>query len=172
MGLEGCHRKKLARLTQIGVFVWAAMGLGIAQGAPLARATDLVALRALAHARHEPIVLLFWSPTCRYCAVVERDFLGPAASEPRFRRIVFRRVDIDSQKPLIDFAGHKTTEARFAKRFHVALVPDIKFFDAQGRKVGADMRGLSTPDFYAAYLDSALDDAQNVCQRSLRAKPS
>ncbi|HUW97675.1 MAG TPA: thioredoxin fold domain-containing protein [Acidiferrobacter sp.] len=163
--LEGCHRKRSARLTQIGVFVLALGGLGMVPAKALLRATNLAALGAVARAHHTPIVLLFWSPTCRYCGVVERDFVEPDRHEPRFRSIIFRRVNIDSDKRLVDFAGHVTTEARFAKRFHVRLVPDIKFFNGQGRIVAPEMLGLSTPSFYESYLDSALQTAQRACQK-------
>ena len=163
--LEGCHRKMSAQLTQIGVLAFALGGLGVAPASVLPRATSLAVLGEVAQTQHAPIVLLFWSPTCRYCAVVERDFLEPVAHDPKFRHVIFRRVNIDSRKMLVDFAGRTTTEARFAKRFHITLVPDIKFFNGQGRKIAPEMLGLSTPSFYGSYLDSALRRAQDACQK-------
>ncbi|MHB8254208.1 MAG: thioredoxin fold domain-containing protein [Acidiferrobacter sp.] len=168
---KGCHRKRSARLTQIGVCAVALAWFGVAQAASVPRATNLALLAGIARSHHTPIVLLFWSPACRYCAVVERDFLQPVIHEPRFRRVIFRRVDIDSRKTLVDFAGHATTEARFAKQFHVGLVPDIKFFNARGRKVAGQMLGLSTPSFYGAYLDAALQKAQSACLKSQLTQP-
>ena len=166
MRSEGRHRKRSGALTQILslALVLAWPSLAAASGVP--RASNLEALARTPQAHHAPIVLLFWSPGCRYCAVVERDFLQPASTDPRFRRVVFRRIDIDSAKSLVDFTGHATTEARFAKRLGVALVPDIRFYNAKGQKVAPEMRGLSTPSFYGSYLDAALRLAQNGCQRS------
>lgn len=160
--LEGCYRKRSARLTQIGVLLLALAGLGRAFATTLPRATNLAALATEAQTLHVPIVLFFWSPTCRYCAVVDRDFLRPAIKDPRFRQFMFRRVNIDSHKALVDFAGHTTTEARFAKRFPVRLVPDIKFFDPKGRKVVGGILGVANPSFYTFYLDAALKKAQGA----------
>ena len=166
VSLQGCHRRMSARLTQIAVFVLALGWLGVVAASPLPRATNLASLGRIAQAHHAPIVLLFWSPACRYCAVVERDFVQPITTDPQYRKVIFRRIYIDSRKTLTDFAGHMTTEARFAKRFHVALVPDIKFFNARGQKAAPEMLGLSTPSFYASYLDSALQKAQSACRKS------
>ncbi len=163
---EGCHRKRSAALTQILSLALILTWSSLAVASAIPRAVNLKALARVAEAHHAPIALLFWSPGCRYCAVVERDFLQPATTDPRFRHVIFRRIDIKSSKVLRDFAGRATTEARFAKRLGVTLVPDIRFYNAQGQKVAPEMLGLSTPSFYASYLDAALRRAQNLCQRS------
>ncbi|MDA8360455.1 MAG: thioredoxin fold domain-containing protein [Gammaproteobacteria bacterium] len=137
----------------------------------LPRAVDLRSLGALALARRTPIVLLFRSHTCRYCAVVAHQFLDPAAREPQYRRVLFRSVYIDSNRPLTDFAGVHTTEARFAARYHIRLVPDIQFYDGHGRQVAHRLLGLSTPDFYASYLSAALHRAMRACARSPAGTP-
>lgn len=162
---EGCHRKRSAALTQILSLVLILLWPSLATASVIPRAMNLAALARMARVRHTPIVLLFWSPTCRYCRVVDRDFLRPAAATSRFRDVIFRRVDIESQKSLQDFAGRVTTEALFARRSGVTLVPDIRFYNAQGRRIAAQMLGLSTPAFYGSYLNAALRKAQKVCQK-------
>lgn len=162
---EGCHRKRSEALTQILSLALLLAWSSLAVASVLPRAVNLKVLARVAKAQHAPIALLFWSPGCRYCAVVERDFLQPASADPRFRHVIFRRIDIKSGKALWDFAGHVTTEARFAKRLGVTLVPDIRFYNAKGQKAAPEMLGLSTPSFYGSYLDTALRKAQKVCQR-------
>lgn len=162
---EGCHRKRSAALTQILSLALTLVWSSLAVASAIPRAVNLEALARVAQAHHAPIALLFWSPGCRYCAVVKRDFLQPATTDPRFRHVIFRRIDIKSGKALRDFGGRATTEARFAKRSGVTLVPDIRFYDAEGHKAAPEMLGLSTPSFYGSYLDAALRKAQKVCQR-------
>lgn len=162
---EGPHRKRSLARTQIGAFLAACLLAGSVAAATLSRVTNLARLGAQAQARHAPIVLLFWSPTCHYCHVVEHVFLLPAAHGRRYRQVLFRRVDIDSARPLTDFAGAPTTEAMFAARYHITLVPDVRFFNGQGRQVAPHILGISDPDFYAAYLDQALDHAIAACRR-------
>jgi hypothetical protein len=70
-----------------------------------------------------------------------------------------RQVDIGSDDNLRDFSGATTTQATFAGRNKVQMVPTIKLFDAQGRELTQPLVGLSTPDFYGGYLDQAIDDA-------------
>lgn len=163
---EGCHRKRSGRLTQILSLALIVFWPGLAAAAVIPRAVNLAALARLAHVRHVPIVLLFWSPGCRYCRVVDRDFLGPAASTPRFRDVIFRRIDIDSHGSLRDFAGRATTYARFARQSGVTLVPDIRFYNPKGGRAAAQMLGLSTPAFYGSYLYAALQKAQTLCRKS------
>ncbi|MDA8390994.1 MAG: thioredoxin fold domain-containing protein [Gammaproteobacteria bacterium] len=149
-------------LTQmLAALVLFACALRPAQALP--RAVNLHRLGAAALARHTPIVILFRSHTCRYCEVVAREFLDPAAQEPQYRHILFRSVYIDSHKALVNFTGARTTEAGFAARYHIRLVPDIRFFDGRGREVAHSLLGLSTPDFYSAYLSAALHKAMRAC---------
>lgn len=166
MRSEGCHRKRSGALTQILSLALILVCPSLAAASSVPRALNLEALARVAEAHRAPIVLLFSSPGCRYCAVVDRDFLQPASTDPRFRRVVFRRIDINSGKTLVDFAGQATTEARFAKRLGVTLIPVIRFYNAKGQKVAPEILGLSTPSFYGSYLDAALRRAQNRCRRS------
>lgn len=163
---EGCHRKRSAALTQILGLLLILVGPSLAAASLIPRAGDLEALARVARIRHVPIVVLFWSPTCRYCRVVERNFLRPTAAASPFRQVIFRRIDIDSQKSLRNFDGRVMTERQFARRSGVTLVPDIRFYNAQGRRVATQILGLSTPAFYGFYLRAALQKAQSLCRKS------
>lgn len=160
------HRKRSLAHKQILAIVFLCAS-ALAQAQLIPRATNLLQLGRLAAARHVPIVLLFWSPTCHYCAIVERDFLDPETQEPRYRSVLYRRIDIASHKTLVDFSGHQTTEAAFAAYYHLTLVPVLWFVNAQGKPLAHPLIGLSTPAFYGAYLDDAIQKAELACAKTI-----
>jgi len=77
--------------------------------------------------------------------------------DPWRDRAIFRQVEIDQPLPLVDFDGSATTHRAFAARYRVSLTPTVVVVDRAGRIVGGPVVGLLTADFYASYLESAID---------------
>jgi thioredoxin-related protein len=139
--------------------------LAIAAGTAAEAANDLPAARDLrveaersTQAGH-PLVIIFSRADCRYCETVKRDYLKPLAADPRYAKLVIRQVNQDSDAPLSDFRGEKTSHARFASAQKVKLVPVVAFYDAQGRQLAEPIVGARLPDFYQSYLETALAKA-------------
>ena len=57
-----------------------------------------------------------------------------------------------------------TTHREFASRYKITLTPTIWFVDQDGKALVQPIVGLPTLDFYQAYLDRAIDDAQAKLQ--------
>ena len=55
--------------------------------------------------------------------------------------------------------GKVTTHGAFATAHGVRLAPVVAFFDGRGRTAAESLTGMLLPDFYAAYLENALDSA-------------
>jgi thioredoxin-related protein len=144
-----------------GILAWITTGWGPALGdATIPTVRDLTLDARTAQTRQVPILVLFMSPDCSYCERVLQEFLLPMQRNAEYRsKVVMRQVDIGSDDNLRDFSGATTTQATFAGRNKVQMVPTIKLFDAQGRELTQPLVGLSTPDFYGGYLDQAIDDA-------------
>jgi thioredoxin-related protein len=123
---------------------------------PLAQ--DLAA-DAVASARGKvPIFLFLDRYDCPYCARALAQFVVPMSKESPWRdRAIFRQVEIDQALPLVDFDGSATTHRALAARYRVALTPTVVVVDGAGRVVGGPVVGLLTADYYAAYLQSAID---------------
>ena len=94
---------------------------------------------------------------------------SPVQAEPgRLRRrkptrriaSIFRQVEIDQPLPLVDFDGSASSRRAFAARYQVSLTPTVVVVDRAGRIVGGPVVGLLTADFYASYLESAIDSAR------------
>jgi len=133
---------------------------------PLPAASDLRADGAAARQHKLPIVLFFYSRTCPYCREVEEDYLRPLLAEnARTPRILFRSVQTDVDRSLIDFAGQKTTMRDFARSQGVKLVPHLRFVGPDGRALAPDLVGLTLRDFYAGYIEDAITRAGEAMKR-------
>ncbi len=127
----------------------------------LAPVTDLQADGERSRARRVPIVVLFSLPGCPYCEAVRREHLLPLQADPvQGARMILRQVDIDSDLAVKGFSGERTTHAALAAAQGIRAVPVVAFWDGRGRAVADPLKGMLLPDFYGAYLSSALDEAR------------
>jgi thioredoxin-related protein len=127
-----------------------------AAGNDLPAAVDLRAEAAQAANAGRPLVVIFSRADCRYCETVKRDYLKPLAGSPRYQDVLVRQVNQDSDAPLTDFRGEKTTHARFAGAEKVKLVPVVAFYGPQGKRLAEPIIGARLPDFYQSYLEEAI----------------
>ena len=124
-------------------------------------ATDLQADGRLSRQRKAPIVVLFSLPGCPYCEIVRRSHLAPILTDPKqSRRVIVRQVDIDADEAVVGFSGERTTHARIARAHDVRSAPVVAFWDGEGRPIAEPLRGMLLPDFYSAYLESAVQAAR------------
>jgi thioredoxin-related protein len=129
--------------------------------AALPAAKDLAADGGRVRADHLPVVLFFNRDGCPYCERALREYLSPMQRDAAYAgRALFRQVEVDKRKPLVDFAGKTTTHREFASRYKVTLTPTIWFVDEHGNALVQPIVGLPTLDFYQAYLDQAIADSQ------------
>jgi thioredoxin-related protein len=129
-----------------------------APASTLMRATDLHTDGMLAAQQRTPLVILFTLPGCPHCEVVRRSHLLPMQRDTPTRAII-REIDTQSSARLIGFDGQPTTHELFAKDKQVRLAPTVAFYGANGATLTKSLTGAMLPDFYAHYLDTALDNA-------------
>ena len=127
-----------------------------AAGNDLPAAVDLRTEAAQSAAAGRPLVVIFSRADCPYCETVKRDYLKPLAANPRYRDVPVRQVNQDSDAPLTNFHGEKTTHSRFAGVEKVKLVPVVAFYGPQGRRLADPIIGARLPDFYQSYLEEAI----------------
>lgn len=112
-----------------------------------------------ADSRKVPILVLFMDETCGYCKTVSEDFLQPMQRDPEFdNKVIIRQVESSSEGALIDFDGKPTTYREFASRHHIRGVPNVMLFDSHGQEL-TFLEGLTTVDFYYAFLLDAIDQS-------------
>ncbi len=114
-------------------------------------------LRAAAQAaqrRGEPLVVMTSLPGCPYCELVRRSYLGPLRRDQGLPAV---QIDItDRQTPVQGFDGTTTTGQELAQAWKARFTPTVLFFDADGRELAERLVGVSSPDYYGAYLEQRL----------------
>lgn len=125
-------------------------------------AQDLARSARDATAAGVPLLVFFSQPGCPYCDLARRDYLGPMNTDPeshKTQRMV--EVDITSESPLRDFAGHQTTHHSFAQAQKIRFVPVVWFLGAQGEPLAPALLGLTVPGFYQSYLERRIEQARD-----------
>jgi thioredoxin-related protein len=144
---------------------WAAPTLALV---PLPMADDLAAALHSARVRHVPVLLAFMQKDCPYCARARRHLEPMQASERWRDRAIMLEVDVDSRAKLRDFDGRWTTPHELAQRHGVRVVPTVIVFDDRGEPAADAVKGLLTDDFYAFYLEQALESGEERIARGRR----
>ncbi len=141
-------------------FLAAAIGFGsmaYASGLPVVK--DFTAEAKDAKSKRVPILVLFMDETCSYCKTVSEDFLQPMQRDAEFdSKVIIRQIESSSEGTLIDFDGTPTTYRKFSGKHNVRGVPNVMLFDSQGQ-VLTFLEGLTTVDFYYAFLLDAIEES-------------
>ena len=120
-------------------------------------AVDLRAEAEQARQAGGPLIVVFSRPDCKYCETVKRDYLKPLAGNPRYRDVMVRQINQDSDAPLTGFRGEMTTQARFASAEKIKLVPVVAFYGPDGKRLVEPIVGARLPDFYQTYLEDSIE---------------
>lgn len=132
-------------------------------------AVDLRADGQLARAQRLPIVLFFHSTTCPFCREVEDLYLARLQKgNENVPQFLLRTVEVSQTQPLVIFDGTRTDYRAFAKRQGVTLVPHLRFLGPDGEPLAPDLVGLTSRDFYGAYLEGSISDAGEKLRRAGR----
>lgn len=168
-------RRRWLQKTLPGVFFGLFASRGLTQAAAAADAPSLLPFMADLHdvprdlaamqAEKIPMLLFVHASYCGFCHEVDQQFIRPLAKDPAYRgRLIIRRVEIDADGTILDAKGQKETNAHFARRLDVRLVPVVAFFDPEGHEVGARIKGVTVPDFYPYYLDEGIKVAEHCAK--------
>ncbi len=157
--------------------IWAMLILvvalpAIAAAAPTPRVavtTNLVRDGREAAARRLPILLVLAAEHCTYCEMLDREILNPMVLSGDYRdKVLIRKVMLDGDGGLLDFAGRRVTAGTFATQHNVSVTPTMLFVDSQGRELAPRLVGINTVEMFAGLVDAAIDQARS----KLRAEPA
>jgi hypothetical protein len=126
-------------------------------------ATDLAADGREAARLGVPVLVFYSEDGCPYCRTVAELYLEPMQSRHLYAgKLLIRVVHTRRRTGLRDFAGRVTNHAAFAADQGVNFTPAIHLYDAHGHALVAPLVGYTTPDFYAGYLESAIERSQAI----------
>lgn len=114
----------------------------------------------LAVQRKIPLLVLFSEADCPWCERARQEFLLPMQRNPDYKaRVLMREVGTDSRAELVDFAGNKTTQAEFARRQGVLMMPTVMLLGPRGEALAEPLVGFGGADYYGYFLDQRIDAA-------------
>ncbi len=123
-------------------------------------ATDLQALGCAAAAAEppQPIVLYVSRSTCAYCRRLESAVLQPLlVSKTLTGKVHLRELVTDASIPLAGFDGLLATPAEVAASYAANVTPILLFLDGSGEELVPRITGYNGSDYYAVYLDRAIN---------------
>jgi len=129
----------------------------------LPEAEDFAMLALQSNQQKLPILIMYAAETCEYCERLEDEILGPMYQSGEFNnRVIIRKVMIDAIDNIRDFNGNFVDAENFAYKRGVEVTPTLQFVDASGKELAPEMIGYNTPEFYAKYIENAIDKSQQV----------
>lgn len=150
----------------LGGLILACSGSAAWSATDLPAAIDLRSEASEAARSGNPLIIIYSRKDCKYCETVKRDYLKPLAESPRYKnRVVIRQINQDGDQALSDFKGGQTSHARFALSEKVKLVPVVAFYGPDGRRLADPIIGGRLPDFYASYLEDAIDQSARTLKK-------
>jgi thioredoxin-related protein len=148
------------RLIFVAILAWWTSQAAAIQ--PVPKAANLAADGKAAQSARQPIVILYSRKLCTWCDKARREHLDAMASQARSANgALFRQVDLDTDAPLTDFSGGRTSHREFARRHNVKMTPTLMFFAADGRELAAAIVGYRLPEFYGTLIEDAVEDSRN-----------
>lgn len=122
---------------------------------------DLLIDAVLAKSERVPLLLVFTQDHCDYCAKLDREVLNPNYASGAFNgKVIVRRFMINSYATVIDFDGKRVEASAFTSKHKVYATPTLLLVDARGNELTERIVGISSIDFFAAYLDESIAAAR------------
>ena len=126
------------------------------------KALDLQKDGILAQEKGIPVLLEFSMQGCPFCLEVEEEVLRPMIGSGLYDdKVLVRKVMIDDEDEITDFNGEKISYEDLASRYNVYVTPTLVLVHGSGKEMGLEMVGVTTIDFYGAYLNQAIEKALN-----------
>ena len=129
-------------------------------------AEDLEALGNSSRSTTVPILLMYSTEECPFCARLESEVLGPlrlSGADPE--RVIVRKVMMEQYETLRDFSGHKQDAESYAIGQGVEVVPTVVLVDEKGNELVPRIVGYQTPGIYETYLDEAIKVSRMLLEK-------
>ena len=158
-GLRFISRRKL--LLTGGVVCVCNPGLAASKTLPMAVSLP----NELAHAleRNSPLLVMVSLDACPFCKVARENYLAPMRDQLGLHVV---QVDMNSSRIVEDFRRATVTQDDLIRRWAVKIAPTVLFFGAGGEEIAERLVGITSSDFYGAYLDDRLRLARAAILRA------
>lgn len=125
-------------------------------------ATDMRREADIARSANLVLLLEFSSEDCGYCRKLENLFLIPMQRNSEYDdKVIIRSIPLDDFGSIIDFDGRSLPISEFAARYGVFVTPTLLFLNAEGEEVSERLVGIWSEDFYGAFIDNRIEQANS-----------
>ena len=148
--------KGLTRRALLGATVLAPVAArALAAPALLPAPGSLASALEAALLRRRALVLMVSLPGCPWCKLVRQSYLAPLLAEGQ--PVV--EIDMQDRGGIVGFDGAATTPAQVARALRVRVAPTVLFLGRGGREAAKRLAGVTSEDFYGAYLQERVETA-------------
>ncbi len=107
----------------------------------------------------QPLVLMVSLDGCPYCKIARENYLAPLVREQGLRVV---QINMQHREALKDLQGRDTTQAQLIADLNVSVAPTLIFYGRNNREVAPRLEGMSSLDFYGAYLEQRVQTARQA----------
>lgn len=123
-------------------------------------AVDLKAAGDQAKQRNIPLMIFFAAEDCEFCERLEGDYLYAMSISGEYKkRVLIRKVVIDSYDMFRDFNGKVVEASDFSDDYNIQVTPTLVFTDHRGNRLSRRIIGYNASGFFGAELDEAINMA-------------
>ncbi len=105
----------------------------------------------------QPLVLMVSLDGCPFCRIAREHYLAPLRVEQGLHVV---QVNMQHKTLVRDLSGQNKTHEQLISELKVSVAPTVIFYGRQGAEVAERLVGLSSEDFYGAYLEQRLATAK------------
>ena len=107
----------------------------------------------------QPLVLMVSLDGCPYCKIARENYLAPLVREQGLQVV---QINMQHTQALKDLQGRDTTQAQLIAELKVTVAPTLIFYGRDQQEVAARLEGMSSLDFYGAYLEQRVQTARQA----------
>ncbi|MEN9538710.1 MAG: hypothetical protein RLZZ126_945 [Pseudomonadota bacterium] len=139
----------------MGLALWV-LSATVAGQALLPTARNLPQEAQAAQRKGQALVVMVSLDGCPYCKIVREHYLAPMYREQGTPVV---QINMQSQTMLADWGG-AVSHSDWINRQRIRIAPTLLFLGPDGKEVTPRLEGISSADFYGAYLDQRLAAAR------------
>lgn len=125
--------------------------------------TDFASTKKEASNSNKLIMLEMSASYCGYCLTLEEEIIKPMLRSGDYKdNVLIHQLKIDDTYVLNDTDGKQLTPSELASKYNVKITPTLLFLDGKGNEVREKIAGVYLLDFFATYIDDAIDQGLKV----------
>lgn len=107
----------------------------------------------------QPLVLMVSLDGCPFCKIAREHYLAPMRNEQGLQVV---QINMQHKELVKDVKGQSKTHEQLIAELKVNIAPTLIFYGRNGAEVAERLVGLTSEDFYGAYLDQRIEVARRA----------